>query len=71
MGDEGGELLISYGVKTIIESYWDMDTSQQSFSSGGVGKTTTEMKTPVTYVEWDSGIWNFVQDEYPKLWFEE
>lgn len=37
----------------VISSYWDLDTSGQSSSDGGEGKTTIEMMMQATYVGWD------------------
>ncbi|NLX23236.1 MAG: hypothetical protein GXY55_16415, partial [Phycisphaerae bacterium] len=38
---------------TVSNSYWDMQTSGQSTSDGGAGKTTAEMKQQATFVGWD------------------
>src|SRR5690606_7075380 len=38
---------------TTINSYWDTETSQKNYSSGGTGKTTAEMITMSTFVDWD------------------
>ena len=38
-GDEG----------TTTDRYWDTDTSGQSTSADGTGKTTTDMRSPITY----------------------
>ena len=51
-------------------SYWDIESSGQATSSGGEGKTTSEMFEPSTFVDWDRNIWNIVQGEYPKLIWE-
>ena len=60
VGDNGG---------TVIQSYWDIETSGQSTSAGGEGKTTAEMKKTVTFVDWDFvNIWAIVEGEtYPYL----
>jgi len=42
---------------TTTDSFWDTNTSGQSWSAGGTGKTTVEMKTKSTFT--DAG-WNFV-----------
>jgi hypothetical protein len=64
---------------TISNCYWDTDTSGQSTSDGGTGKTTTEMKegliddpdTDGIYVNWDATIWDEgTTSEYPKLQWE-
>ncbi|HRP03004.1 MAG TPA: GLUG motif-containing protein, partial [Candidatus Kapabacteria bacterium] len=44
---------------TVISCYWDTETSGQSSSASGTGKTTTEMKTQATFSGWDfSTTWN-------------
>lgn len=70
---------------SVTNSYWDTQTSGQSTSDGGIGKTTTEMQTIITYEpEWDieninsiyirntTFTWNIVENEsYPLLSWEE
>ena len=63
----GGE---SPGVVT--DSYWDTQTSGQSTSVSGVGKTTSEMQSPTAntgiYSAWDENSWDFGKDyQYPAL----
>ena len=41
----------------LYDSFWDMETSSQTTSTGGVGKTTLEMQDPNTFI--DAG-WDFV-----------
>jgi len=49
--------LVGYNTATVSNSFWDMETSGQSDSAGGTGKTTTEMKSVATF----SGAgWNTV-----------
>jgi len=49
--------LVGYNTATVSNSFWDMETSGQSDSAGGIGKTTTEMKSVATF----SGAgWNTV-----------
>jgi uncharacterized repeat protein (TIGR02543 family) len=44
--------------ETVTGCYWDKDTSGQSTSAGGTGKTTVEMKQQMTYAGWDfDTIW--------------
>lgn len=40
---------------TVTSSFWDIDSSNQNISAGGVGKTSTEMKNYYTYhnAGWD------------------
>jgi hypothetical protein len=42
----------------VTASFWDKDTSGQTTSAGGVGKTTAEMKTKSTFTE---AGWDFVE----------
>lgn len=59
----------TYG--TVINSYWDVNTSGQESSHGGTGKTTTEMKTLITFIDagWDfNDIWAICEGtNYPRL----
>jgi len=67
---------------TVINSFWDTETSGQSASDGGTGKNTTQMKDITTFsgAGWNitaaanpgmsnpSSIWNIVDDvTYPFL----
>jgi len=71
---------IVYG--TTITSFWNTETSGQTTSVGGTGKTTAEMQTAKTFL--DAG-WDFVGEmangtediwwidegqDYPRLWWE-
>jgi len=56
----GGLVGCNYGSRfhtNISASFWDVQTSGQSGSSGGAGKTTAEMQTPGTFLE---AGWDFV-----------
>jgi hypothetical protein len=63
--------------------FWDTQTSGQTTSAGGTGKTTAEMQTAKTFT--DAG-WDFVGEtangsedlwwinegkDYPRLWWED
>ena len=64
--DIGGLIGGSRGSTT--NSYWDTETTGQTFSAGGAGKTDTQMKTASTYTGWDTAsIWNIVDGNYPTL----
>lgn len=54
---------------TVTNSYWDIQTSEQSTSIGGEGKTTTEMLEKNSYIEWDFiKIWSIQEGKkYPIL----
>ena len=67
--DVGG--LVGWDVNntsTISNSYWDRQTTGQSTSDGGTGKTTDEMKNQATYTGWDfESTWKINEGDYPKL----
>ncbi|WP_003545435.1 GLUG motif-containing protein [Desulfotomaculum nigrificans] len=51
----------------VTDSYFDINTSGQTISAGGTGKTTTEMKQQSTYINWDfTSIWG-INNDYPYL----
>ncbi len=66
----------------IGSSFWDMETSKQDTSDGGMGKTTEEMQMTSTFFEagWDfvdetangpEDIWWILEgQDYPRLWWE-
>ncbi|MHC4460526.1 MAG: GLUG motif-containing protein [Planctomycetota bacterium] len=56
----------------VINSFWDVNTSGQTDSSGGTGKTTTEMMAEETFVGWGcNGAWTINdQNDYPRLAWE-
>ena len=58
---------------TIINSYWDTQTSGMTTSKGGEGKTTAQMKQQATYTDWDfSTIWEIDEGiSYPRLLLSE
>ena len=64
-----GENLAEY----VYNSFWDMESSGQTYSDCGTGKTTAEMKTQSTYTDagWDfSAIWAIdpaINNGYPYL----
>ncbi len=66
----------------VNSSFWDIDTSGQTTSAGGTGKTTAEMRTVLTFL---TAGWDFVGEmangtddawridegqDYPRLWWE-
>ena len=73
-GSGFGGLVGSNGVESSITAcFWDVQTSSQTTSDGGIGKTTAEMKTLLTFT---SAGWNFVNiwmlpaNDYPRLAWE-
>ncbi len=67
----GGGLVGSNGGK-ISFCYWDIETSGQTTSAGGVGLTTTEMQMAITFVCWAyEAVWTIDEGvDYPRLWWE-
>ena len=53
-------------------SYWDVQTSGLSTSSGGEGGTTAEMQMASTFVGWGHDpVWTIDEGkDYPRLWWE-
>ena len=77
-----GGLTTNSAIGTVINSFWDMETSgQETSAEDEVGKTTEEMKADTTFINagWDfvgesansnEGIWNMdalINDGYPYL----
>lgn len=65
----GGLVGVSYDISKIYYSYWDINTSEQSSSDGGIGKNTTEMKVLNTFDTWDfTSTWRMIENEtYPQF----
>lgn len=57
------------GPDPVVDSYWDTETSGQSISAGGTGKTTAEMQQEATYPSWDfANTWRIYEGAtYPLL----
>jgi len=56
-------------------SYWDTQTSGQTTSAGGIGRTTAQMQMADTFLGWggcgNEGIWMIDEGkDYPRLWWE-
>ena len=68
-----GEGLIYGNGDYVSSSFWDVETSGQTTSYGGIGKTTVEMQTPSTFIDagWSTTIWSLTNGDYPKLTWEE
>jgi hypothetical protein len=82
-GKENVGGLVGYGTVTgVTASFWDIQTSGQTQSAGGTGKTTGEMQTAKTYLNagWDfvgetangtEDLWWILEGkDYPRLWWE-
>jgi hypothetical protein len=63
--------LVGANTGTLIGCFWDTQTSGQTTSAGGTGKTTAEMNIPATFtlVGWDfTNVWGIIQNQtYPYL----
>ncbi|WP_273382136.1 GLUG motif-containing protein, partial [Symbiobacterium thermophilum] len=65
--DNGGLIGSHVDSTKVTNSYWDINTSGQTISAGGIGKTTAEMKQQSTYVGWDfTSVWG-INNDYPFL----
>lgn len=69
--DTGGLIGIAYDI-IASNCFWDIETSGQTISACGEGKTTTEMKMQSTYTGWDyiTPVWQIhstLNDGYPYL----
>jgi hypothetical protein len=55
--------------RVIMDSFWNIEASDQATSDGGIGKMTTEMKKKATFENWDfTEVWNIGEDQtYPFL----
>ena len=81
-GAEGVGGLVGSGGAEAFSSFWDIETSGQTTSAGGTGKTTAEMQTASTFLDamWDfadetangtEDIWRILEGkDYPHLWWE-
>ncbi|MGD9639527.1 MAG: ZmpA/ZmpB/ZmpC family metallo-endopeptidase-related protein, partial [Alphaproteobacteria bacterium] len=66
----GGLVAQSLNSSTATHSYWDTETSGQSSSALGEGKTTAEMKKQTTFENWDfaGSLWCIREDtDYPRF----
>lgn len=70
-GDVGGLVGLPGAKELPVNSFWDVQTSGQSQSKGGAGKTTAQMQSAQTFLDasWDfDDVWNIVEGEtYPFL----
>jgi hypothetical protein len=66
--------LIGTGLGIVSGSYWDIQTSGQSNSAGGRGKTTVQMHSASTFISWGGcgvEVWTINDGmDYPRLLWE-
>ncbi len=67
--ENGGLIARTFNGGTATNCYWDTTTSTIGTSSGGTGKTTTQMQQQSTFSGWDfSSVWWIdAGNNYPKL----
>jgi hypothetical protein len=75
-----GSVSGNYGVSGVVgndegevySSFWDIETSGQTTSAKGTGKTTAQMQTPGTFTAWGcDSIWTIDSGkDYPRLWWQ-
>ena len=68
----GGLVGYSSWRSSVTDSYWNTQTTGQSRSGGGTGKTTRELQTPTAttgiYANWNAEWWDFgTARQYPVL----
>ncbi len=75
-GGSGGLVGFNDNEGVITNSYWDIDTTGQATSDGGIPRTTVQLQMPtepgatadMTYYQWSDSAWNFGSTtEYPTL----
>ncbi len=71
----GGLLGYSYA-GSATASFWDIETSGQGTSAYGIGKTTAQMQTVATFLDWgtgtNAGVWTIDEgNDYPRLAWEQ
>jgi len=70
-GAKIGGLVGVNGGKTVNNSFWDMQTSGQATSDGGIGKSSVELKQVSTFIGWGCGFWTIDEgNDTPRLLWE-
>ena len=56
----------------VVNSFWDIQTSGQTTSAAGKGKTTEEMQMASTFIAWGCyPVWTIDEGkDYPRFWWE-
>ncbi|WP_211310102.1 beta strand repeat-containing protein, partial [Aquicella lusitana] len=64
-----GGLIGTNNSGTVSNSYWDTQTSGRASSSGGTGRTTSQMMAQATFSGWDfTDVWGVIEGQsYPYL----
>ncbi|MCA9460351.1 MAG: hypothetical protein KC550_07430 [Nanoarchaeota archaeon] len=59
--------LLGADVSVVTSSYWDNETSNQTTSAAGTGRSTADMFLQSTFSGWDNSLWIFTNTSYPQL----
>jgi hypothetical protein len=66
--------LVGDGHVEVFASFWDIETSGQTSSAVGTGKTTAELQDANTFIDYGwgcSSVWTIDDgNDYPRLWWE-
>jgi hypothetical protein len=70
-----GDGMRAFGFGRVIDCFWDTETSGQTASDGGAGRSTAEMCAAATFLAWGicghEGVWTIDEEkDYPRLWWE-
>ncbi len=58
--------IVAGSLDSVVDSYWDTESSEQTSSNGGEPKTTAEMISQSTFTNWDFiNTWTIEEDSYP------
>lgn len=65
----------SHSLSAVHASYWDIETSGQASSAGGIGRTTADMQAVSTFIGWggcgNEGVWTIDDgNDYPRFWWQ-
>lgn len=63
LGEETGGVAITYGLSSVVDSYWDIDAAGGVDPyAGGEGRHSAEMRRQETFVGWDfTNVWGIVE----------
>jgi hypothetical protein len=73
LNDVGG-LVGSGSADNVVSSFWDIESSGQTNSNGGIGKTTAQMQMASTFLHWGTcdQVWTINDGvDYPRLTWEQ
>ncbi|WP_420637790.1 GLUG motif-containing protein [Candidatus Poriferisocius sp.] len=67
--------LSGFATGTVVDSYWDSETTGDTTGIFGTHKTTSELQTPTSntgiYANWSANAWNFGKNsQYPALLYD-